>query len=308
MYLFKPGYIPNKIYIVGAGGIGSRLVPLVAQFCAKTVRSWLPNLEIYVVDPDIIEEKNLLRQNFIEPDVGQSKAFVLAQRYGGAMDFPIVPIQEKFSDYFKRTRTDFSNSLVLMCLDSKAARVDTLRHIRATNSLSNSPTIIDGGNENTYGQIHVCTMTDVSSTELDSVMKTVPMDKGRLELNYLNFDRSFYLSKEESKASEMSCADLDQTLAINAMVATAMMGLVQNIFFRQPISYKRINFDLNYGVNTQMITLNDLLRTKELDNRGIPLKSIHVLDGEAKNLLMYLKSSDILDPKFAEGIRSNLGV
>lgn len=306
MYLFKPGYIPNRIFVIGAGGIGSRLVPLVVQFCAKTVRSWLPNLEIYVVDPDVIEEKNLLRQNFIEPDVGQSKAFVLAQRYGGAMDFPVIPIQQKFSDFAKERTVEFANSLMLMCLDSKAARQDSLLHMNFSGNLSNAPTVIDGGNENTYGQVHLCTLSNVLCTELKEILTREHMDKGRIELNYLNFDEDFYMSKETSKASEMSCADLDQTLAINTMVATAMMGLVQNIFFRQPVSYKRINFDLNYGANTQVISLRDLINTHNSSVK-VPRRSIHLLDGETKEFVKYLKSSNLLDSEISTLLRDHFG-
>lgn len=66
----------NKILVVGAGGIGSYLVP----FLVKASQT-LP-LDITVMDFDIVEEKNLLYQNYEPEDVGKNKAEVLAERYG----------------------------------------------------------------------------------------------------------------------------------------------------------------------------------------------------------------------------------
>jgi molybdopterin/thiamine biosynthesis adenylyltransferase len=47
---------------------------------------------IYLVDDDVVEGKNLLRQNFISVDIGQYKARVLAQRYRKAYGNNVIPI------------------------------------------------------------------------------------------------------------------------------------------------------------------------------------------------------------------------
>jgi tRNA A37 threonylcarbamoyladenosine dehydratase len=50
----------KKILIVGAGGIGSFLIPLLDR---------VKIYDITVFDPDIVEEKNLLYQNYEKSDI-----------------------------------------------------------------------------------------------------------------------------------------------------------------------------------------------------------------------------------------------
>ena len=55
----------RKYYIVlGAGGTGSWL----AEFLSKI------EVPVYLIDGDIVESKNVLRQNFVEEEVNMSKA------------------------------------------------------------------------------------------------------------------------------------------------------------------------------------------------------------------------------------------
>ena len=53
----------RKVMIIGAGGIGSFLIP-------QLNRTKLYKLTVY--DPDIVEEKNLTYQNFTEDDIAVS--------------------------------------------------------------------------------------------------------------------------------------------------------------------------------------------------------------------------------------------
>ncbi len=62
------------IYVIGAGGVGSWLVPAI---CLLTDPE-----KVTVVDGDTLEEKNLNRQLFTSDDIGKPKADALAARYG----------------------------------------------------------------------------------------------------------------------------------------------------------------------------------------------------------------------------------
>lgn len=74
------GQLPAKrlIILAGAGGTGAR----VAQALPKLLA---PGDAIAVVDPDIVEERNLLRQHFTYEDVGKHKAEVVALRVQAAL-------------------------------------------------------------------------------------------------------------------------------------------------------------------------------------------------------------------------------
>ena len=66
----------RKIMIIGAGGIGSFLIPLLD-------RTGL--YDITVFDPDSVETKNLTYQNFKKGHVGQNKALVMRQEYSNVI-------------------------------------------------------------------------------------------------------------------------------------------------------------------------------------------------------------------------------
>lgn len=63
-----------KIYVIGAGGVGSWLLPVLTRFYG-------PKLVI-VVDGDSLEPKNLERQLFNDSHLGMNKAQALGELYG----------------------------------------------------------------------------------------------------------------------------------------------------------------------------------------------------------------------------------
>jgi hypothetical protein len=65
------------IHIIGAGGTGGWLIPALAKMAD-------PRL-FHVWDGDDVEEKNVLRQNFSQVEVGEAKAVIMLERYGIGM-------------------------------------------------------------------------------------------------------------------------------------------------------------------------------------------------------------------------------
>lgn len=105
---YKCSYIANKVIIVGAGGTGGRLMPLISQLLPNI--PWLNTFgrpEIYLVDDDEVELKNIKRQLFIEPDIGLPKAGVMAERYSLAYGANIIPVINKLPI---KTTEDRANS------------------------------------------------------------------------------------------------------------------------------------------------------------------------------------------------------
>ena len=96
----------RKVLIIGAGGIGSFLIPL------------LDKVGLYnktVADPDKVETKNLSYQNFKIVSVGQNKASNMADNYSGsvtkAIRFPILT-EKQMQGY----------DLVICCVDNLGLR------------------------------------------------------------------------------------------------------------------------------------------------------------------------------------------
>jgi len=95
----------RKVLVIGAGGIGSFLIPL------------LDKVELYditVADPDIVEKKNLPYQNFNSVNIGENKALVMEYNYKTtkkAIKFPILT-EKQMKGY----------DLVICCVDNLSVR------------------------------------------------------------------------------------------------------------------------------------------------------------------------------------------
>ena len=55
-----------KIVVIGAGGTGGYVIPHLYRLGYATNR----DIRIVVCDGDVVERKNLVRQNFVEQDIG----------------------------------------------------------------------------------------------------------------------------------------------------------------------------------------------------------------------------------------------
>lgn len=252
MFEKHPNSIPNTIFIVGCGGTGSRIVPLVAQFI-KTLRHVI-DPKIVLMDFDNVEEKNLLRQNFIRPDIGKNKAVVLAERYSRAYDINIVPVTKKISPNGTRVRDILVKELaytampvqplILMCVDSAQARRDVLHSFVEINQGCN-PLYLDSGNEDGYGQVIMFNpefLIDGNSL-LAAMASLPPFIPTRSKIMNMPCDIKLYATMQDLATG--SCADLDQTLAINSLMASTMMGIIQNHYYVRPINYNRVNVTLD---------------------------------------------------------------
>jgi hypothetical protein len=112
---------PAKIAVVGAGGIGSMLVPLLVRSLqgGGLVRK-LGGVRITLFDSDCVEGRNTLFQNFVQGDIGKKKVNSLKGALAGfENDFlEIVAITEDV-----RSPGDLGDQdLVVVCVDSSQAR------------------------------------------------------------------------------------------------------------------------------------------------------------------------------------------
>ena len=99
----------RKYYIVlGAGGTGSWL----AQFLSKI------EVPVYLIDGDVVEPKNVLRQNFVNSEVNMSKAEI-AKKW----DFAYVPEFLTDTSIIDEIIAQEEGTPVLVgCLDNNATR------------------------------------------------------------------------------------------------------------------------------------------------------------------------------------------
>ncbi len=98
-----------KIFIIGAGGVGSWLTPAVCQLESPE--------HVTVIDGDKLERKNLNRQLFSENEIGEYKSKALAKRYGC----------EGIESYFSTGAFQIGlGDWILCCVDNHPGRLSVL--------------------------------------------------------------------------------------------------------------------------------------------------------------------------------------
>lgn len=306
MFAYKPHFIPSNIVLIGGGGTGSRLMPALAQLVRASIRrynplSWIENINLWVVDGDTVETKNLLRQNFIERDVGKNKAQVLADRYSTAYGIPITAVPKFMTpadnlEYTSATGQEefysaFYNSIIILAVDSAKVRRDILARVCGMYDGSHPITCgnqfwIDPGNEDDFGQVKYFTPHIFAEGEQTNVLCGLSLESRKsallrglperipvvVELPYLPMDIDYYSNLGDS-VQEKSCAELPQTLAINSMMANLILATIQNFIQMKAIPYECQFYSLKGTMTTQGITAGLLA------NRTAPKISKTAMDG-----------------------------
>lgn len=311
MFEYKPHFIPNSVVLVGAGGTGSRLMPGLVQLIRTCVRefnpaAWIPKLPLYVFDADMVETKNLLRQNFIQQDVGRNKAVVVADRYSQAFGVPVIPIPHFLDNSLAvvvqgpegplNVSQLFKCSIIILAVDSAAARREILARIAIVSEAMQF--VIDAGNEDDFGQVkfftnhalwtqkqgptaELWTQKQGPTAEFQKFITTFPEQIPCAEqVDYIPFDYEYY-AELGSSAQELSCADLPQTLAINTAMATLILTVVQNFLQVRPMNFDCVRFSMNGSMGAERNTV------RSWSQRLRPLKDYGSVVGPSE----YLKHS-----------------
>lgn len=153
---------PVKVVMLGAGGTGGYVAPYLFRLLHMLDRP----ARFIICDGDLVEAKNLDRQNFVEADLGENKARVLSERYSAVLGMEteyvpnfietlselmtlIEPGEWETDDYPRRKVREMV--LLLGCVDNNRTR--QLCHEAFKKSLD--LIYIDSGNGSYTGQV-VC--------------------------------------------------------------------------------------------------------------------------------------------------------
>ena len=132
---------PLQVVLVGAGGTGARIAPDVARLLSS-------GDTLTIIDPDMVEERNLARQHFVCGDVGQPKAAVVARRAQMAAPQGVV-VKARIMAVTKTVMEEQDVlTLWIGAVDNRATRLMALTYLVSTTSLW-----VDAGNELRGGQV-----------------------------------------------------------------------------------------------------------------------------------------------------------
>lgn len=238
--VFDPHLNPQEIMLVGVGGTGSHLARTMARILAhmKSLRMNVPHL--CLIDPDVVEMKNVGRQLFTQAEIGMNKAEVTAKRLACAFGLEIEWIAEAFSAK-KHVSYDNYGLILIDAVDNHLARQELAQVQRGI--------LIACGNSRSSGQVSIGNVSNrkVAMQHLETMDKEPAYAHKKDTIAYLPNAYILFpqllepepLTLNSNPEPNASCADLvlqgEQEILINDVVATIAARYLQQLLFRQPI-------------------------------------------------------------------------
>lgn len=224
--ILLPSYQQIEFYLVGCGGTGSWLAPSLCRL-ARVLNQQGKTVKLVWIDPDRVEPKNVLRQNFCDAEIGSNKAQALALRYSLAWGVAIDAIPHFFtpdaiaSDYYSREQR---LTMIIGCVDNGAARRSLAEALQQhqqwpANATPSRLWWLDCGNSHSSGQVllgsHLATNPDIYQFHQLGCIK--------LPAPSIQHPELLVTLPEEESANNLSCAELAmldaQSLSINQRIA-----------------------------------------------------------------------------------------
>jgi len=231
-----------KFYLVGCGGNGSWLAPHLVRLARFLRETRQMKVHLTFIDPDVVETKNVFRQNFGEAEVGGHKAELLALRYSAAWG---QGIQVHSTQFVKEmVQLEYGDlGVIVGCVDNAAARrtiADTLDQSARLRGDDGLPRLwwLDAGNGEETGQVLFGAARNLR--HLQYAFPYYPNQGFCVNLPAPDLQHPELLqaqveqTSQESKEGILSCAEMlltgDQSPSINAMVANIAATYLWHLF------------------------------------------------------------------------------
>lgn len=249
-----------QLVIVGVGGTGGYLLQQVARllYGLKVQRGKHDIPSVLLIDGDMVEEKNLLRQYFLPQDIGKKKASVLAERYSHAYGLDIAAYPEYISHEttlrdigFNDTRKDLivvgavDNGSTRFVLDKMLNKLNQVVYIDSGNSGVEIPE--DREHLDRY-QLSKMWQSGWSGQVIAGVRahgKTVLPFAGEVLPD---------LIEEDKLPTEISCGEVivtnPQRHLTNLMAATSVLMFLTSLLTDGTLLHSRVFFDAYKGYIT----------------------------------------------------------
>jgi PRTRC genetic system ThiF family protein len=239
------------LMLVGVGGTGSALAPALARL-ATHLRGRGVGVKMLFVDPDVVERRNVWRQNFAEHEVGCFKADALAFRLTAAfgLDITAIPVPfsaERFDEWTAGCDRRAGANLLISAVDNHLARREIARVVAAQNGRWYG---LDLGNEQHSGQVLLGNLTDPAAIKFDRLGLCTGLPSPYLQEPAL-------LEPPPATASPLSCADLmqreEQSLVVNLQVAALAAHYAHQFLVRRELTQMATTFSLEPPITRSVL-------------------------------------------------------
>lgn len=189
----------EKFFIVlGAGGTGSWLVPTLSKMTKN----------LLLIDGDLVEDKNVLRQNFFEEDVNKYKSEVIGNRYNVPYVTEYIKSKEELEEII--SYYDANEIVFVGCLDNNASR----HLIQDVYKDLDDVIWLDSGNAERHGQTYVA----IRENGKDIFDTPIELDKAFTDID-----------GDERRPDQISCAEQSesapQNITANMAAASTLLSL-----------------------------------------------------------------------------------
>jgi molybdopterin/thiamine biosynthesis adenylyltransferase len=247
-----------NIVQIGCGGTGSWLAPHLLKFLSNINQIYNEErtnvyIEYNLIDNDIVDVRNILRQNFDYEDILEYKVNSISKRFINLLsnfnthiirietfkEFKKILIKSQIRNLHEFITLDEKNNLIIIfgCTDNIKTRTNIFKWCK---KIPNPIIYLDSGNELDSGQI-------ISQTF--NLEKIEYLDKPLFE-NYEKYkkqkDNFLKLFKERKDSINQSCAYFgDQSQSINNLAAAYLFTIFQNLIINNKLPQYNIFFNLN---------------------------------------------------------------
>lgn len=230
--------MPERIVLVGLGGIGSQLLPSLVRYLASRPE---PRPMLVLVDGDAYEPSNRTRQVFPAGAIGSNKAEALAEAHRGGLTVQAVADYLTDGNVAELIR---DGDVVLLAVDNHWTRSVVDRHLASLDEV----TLISGGNDETDGNVQLVRRRN--GEYLDGSLAEIHREIGR--------------ATESEFAARNGCErrveERPQLVVTNLMVASAMLNCLWAVLERGSVSYSEVYLDV----------LANAMRSRSWLRRAVP--------------------------------------
>jgi len=213
--------MPERIVLVGLGGIGSQLLPSLVRYLAIRPE---PRPLLVLVDGDAYEPGNRTRQVFPESAIGVNKAEALAEVYRG---LTVQAVADYLTDANVATIIR-DGDLVLLAVDNHWSRFLVDRHLAGLQEV----TLISGGNDETDGNVQLVRRREGQFVD------------GSLAEIHVEIGRATEAEFAARNGCERQAEERPQLVVTNLMVASAMLNCLWAVLERGSVSYSEVYLDV----------------------------------------------------------------